>query len=82
MFRAAIQQSGTAMNTWAFTENAREIAFAMASTLEPLFHSNRSEDVLEVLQNAETYDILIAAKRLKVRFRTCIFLIILMRVSL
>lgn len=56
------------MNTAFFNERAREIAFEMAVTLEPLFHSNSSEAILEVLQNAQANDILNAANKLKVRF--------------
>lgn len=70
LFRAAIQQSGTSMNTIYFREKAKDVAFDMAIALEPLFHSNRSEDVLDALQRATTSDILFAAERVKVCIQT------------
>lgn len=66
LFRAAIMESGTAMNIWAYTINAREKAFELARTLRSNFSSNSSEDVLEVLQSASASELNEAATTVRV----------------
>lgn len=66
-------QSGTSMNTWAFTTNARETAFELARIVNPDFKSTRSADVLALLQNISAADLNQAANEMKVTMNNILF---------
>nr|CAI5849264.1 unnamed protein product [Callosobruchus analis] len=54
----AIFVSGSALCPWSYQHKARENAFKLARTLDNTFKSNRSEDLLSLLQNATAEQIM------------------------
>ncbi|XP_072383018.1 juvenile hormone esterase-like isoform X1 [Diabrotica undecimpunctata] len=48
--KGVIQESGSALNTFAYQIDCRENAFAYAKRLDPTFTSNSSQDLLSLLQ--------------------------------
>ncbi|KAG5866107.1 hypothetical protein JTB14_013433 [Gonioctena quinquepunctata] len=55
LFRAAIGQSGSALNPWAFNREAIETAYGIAAEINPGFGKNRSsQELLEILCNADS----------------------------
>ncbi|VEN51773.1 unnamed protein product [Callosobruchus maculatus] len=54
----AILVSGSALCPWSYQTKARENAFELARTLDSTFKSNRSEDLLKLLQSATVQQIM------------------------
>ncbi|XP_018573086.1 venom carboxylesterase-6 [Anoplophora glabripennis] len=52
LFRAAIAQSGSALNPWTYQRHAKNIAYQFAAQFDPTFTTNQtSQELLELLQN-------------------------------
>ncbi|CAG9858053.1 unnamed protein product [Phyllotreta striolata] len=53
LFRAAIAQSGSALNTWAFQRHPVDTAYGIAAMIDPNFSRNKStQELSDVLMNA------------------------------
>lgn len=52
LFRAAIAQSGSALNPWTYQRHAKNIAYQFAAQFDATFTTDKSsEDLLELLQS-------------------------------
>lgn len=52
LFRAAIAQSGSALNPWTYQRHAKDIAYQFAAEFDAAFTTDQtSEELLELLQN-------------------------------
>lgn len=71
LFRAGIGESGSAISSWAYQRNAREIAYQVAVNIDPNFNrSSTSEELLEFLQSADAAVLDDAASRFQVHATT------------
>lgn len=64
LFRAAIQESGSALSAWAYQRDQRYYTFKTASFIDPNFVSNSSEDLLDFLLKASASDIRAASQQI------------------
>lgn len=54
LFRGAIGESGSALSSWSYQRNARQIAYQLASFIDSNFNqSSSSEELLEFLQDVD-----------------------------
>lgn len=68
LFRAAIAQSGAALNTWAYQRNAADVAYNVAALIDPSFSRNKSsQELLDFLVAADVKKIQKATFTYKVR---------------
>lgn len=66
LFRAAICQSGSAINQWAIQRHARSIAYQLATFIDPYFNINSSsQELLNFLQNVDARTLDHASTQLK-----------------
>ncbi|CAG9839705.1 unnamed protein product [Diabrotica balteata] len=58
LFRGIVQQSGSSISSVFYPSNDRELAFEFGQTLNSSFKSNKSSDLLELLQQTSYSDLL------------------------
>lgn len=63
LYRAAVIESGTALNHGSYISSAREYAFQLGKNLDPTFNSSNSQDLLKLLQSSTVEQIQAAANK-------------------